>query len=212
MHSNSPSKQSCRAPFELLLLLCVLYTGGCSRNDGHSAMIEYTLSVLRANAESWESSDYSEHSHTYLAPAFRRAIPLLETNGVDSLPMMLTATFSRGLDVENHVTGCVYMFSWLDAGGQVRGFYLRSEGEPDTDINPALSREAQVEGTAWMLDGGPVLGAAEEISKVPEQEKGSSIVVDPRILAREKLLVGLRLADGQKTAPVEAYFQQMGDE
>ena len=90
----------------------------------------------------------------------------------------------------------------------MRGFYLRSDGETDIDLYPVLSKEPQVEGTAWMISGGSVLASTEEISKVPTEFKGSSIIVEPRVLARKKVFLGLILADGHKTVPIEAYVWQ----
>jgi hypothetical protein len=166
------------------------------------------MSELRANAESWDSPESDEHSRTYLAPAFRGAIPLLEKNGADALPILLTATFGHGFDVPTNIAGWSYVFCWLETGGQVRGFYLRSEGEPDVDLYPALFRGPQVTGTAWFMDGGPVLLSEKERSRVPAQLKGSVIVVDARVLARKKVLVGLILADGRKAPPIEAYIRE----
>ena len=96
MHSNS--KQSRRVPFKVLLLLCALWTSGCSRHDARSATIDRTKTVLQGQAEEWDSSE-SAHARSYLAPAFRRAIPLLEKDGADALPILLTATFAHGFDV-----------------------------------------------------------------------------------------------------------------
>jgi hypothetical protein len=142
-----------------------------------------------------------------LAPAFRGVIPLLEKDGTDALPILLTATFGHGLDVPTNVTGWSYLFCWLEVDDDVRGFYLRSEGEPDIDMYPALSKEPQVPDTAWIIGGGPVLLNEKERSRVPAELKRSVIVLDARVLARKRVLVGLILADGHKGAPIEAYIR-----
>jgi hypothetical protein len=184
--------------------------GGCTGHDRSSAIIQRTIDELRANAESWDTYN-TEEARSYLAPAFRRAIPLLEKDGTDALPLMLTAAFRRRhFDrPENNVTEWSYVFCWLDMNDEVRGFYLRSKGQPDVDLHPALFKEPQVEGTAWMMDGGPIAVNEDERSRVPTPLRGRSIVLDARVLEREDLLVGLILADGRKTAPVRAYVGQL---
>ncbi len=213
---RSSSNQSRRIPVRVFLLLCVLSMGGCWKHDSRSATIERTVSELRATAESWDSyhaehldsNEYDGCAGLYLAPAYRRASRLLEKDGADALPIPLIATFAHGFDVSANVTGWAYMFEWLDLDDEVRGFYLRSEGEPDVDLYPALSKEPQVPNTAQAIAGGPVLLSEKERSKVPAQWKGSEIVLDARVLARKKVLVGLILTDGRKTAPIEAYIRE----
>jgi hypothetical protein len=183
---------------------------GCWRHDSRDVTIQRTIDELRANAESWESNVADDECRSCLAPAFRAAIPLLEKKGSEALPLMLTAKFGQGYsDPQGKATMLCYAFSWLELDDAVRGFYLRPEGEPDVDLFPALSKSRQEPPTAWLIAAGPIFRneKEKEQSTLPAFYKGTEIVIDSRILARKKLLVGLILADGRKTAPVLAYFQ-----
>jgi len=213
---RSSSKQRRRIAVEVFVLLCVLCMGGCHRHDGRSAIIQNTVDELAATAKFWDSYN-SDEARSYLAPAFRRAIPLLEKDGADALPMILSAKFRHGyFDLQGKVTGLGYVLTWLELDNSVRGFYLRFEGTPDLDLDlyPSLCKRPQVPNTAWMVSGGPVLDNEKERSSVPPLYKGTIIVVDTRafermdgrVLERKKILVGLILVDGRRTMPVQAYF------
>ena len=139
---------------------------------------------------------------------FAGAIPILEKDGADALPMMLTAKFGQGYyDASANIKGLCYVFNWLELKDEVRGFYLRSEGEPDIDLYPAFCREPQVPDTAWMSTEGRVLHNEKERSMVPASYKGTDIIVSARVLERKEVLVGLILTDSRKTVPVRAYVQ-----
>ena len=144
----------------------------------------------------------------YLAPAYRDAASLIEAKGVGAFPLMLTGQFAYGLNIPHNISGWTYCFTWVDIDGSVKGFYLRSEGEPDIDLFPELINEPQIPGTGWMIVAGPVLASDKERSKVPEAQATRAIVVPPRVFKRKKLLIGLILAEGQKSAPSEAYIGQ----
>jgi hypothetical protein len=190
---------------EACLVLSVLVIGGCRDRDGHSEIIRNTIEELRATAEFYDSDD-SDETRSYLAPAFRAAIPVLEKDGTRALPTMIAASFYYSPNAPASVNGWVYLFSWLDVQNDVRGYYLRSDGESDVEINPEIPKEPQVPGTAWMVGGGPIVHNDNERSEVPGRFKGLEMVVDVRVLKRKRLSVGLILADGRKTTPVQAGF------
>jgi hypothetical protein len=193
----------------VVLLMSLLITIIFWPNDGRSKIIQSTISELNAEAKSWDSYP-SDEAHSYLAPAFRKAIPSLEINGPEALPMMLAATFQHGKDSPINVTGWTFVFHWLEIGDVVRGFYLRSEGEPDIYVLPyqLLFKQPQVPGTAWMIAAGPIVQNTMEQSKIPKSDHGLEIFVDAKVLEQKNLLVGLILADGRKTTPVQAYFDE----
>ena len=187
----------------VIVLLCVPWIVGCGTHDDHKATIQRTISELREKADFWEAMD-SDEARSYLAPAYRRAVPLLEEDGASALPMLLSATFFQGYyDASTKKTGPCYGFSWLELNDEVRGFYLRSEGKPDLEVCPAFSKEPAVPGTACMVTGGAVVANEKEKENMIE----TTIIVDAEFLAQKKVLVGLILANGQKTAPVPAYFR-----
>lgn len=189
----------------VVVCLSALWIDGCGTHDVHNTTIQGTISELRANAKSWEA-DNSDEARSYLAPAFLSAIPRLEKDGASVLPIMLAATFRQGYyDVNAKITGLFYTFTWLALDDEVKGFYLRREGKPDLEVYPAFSKEPQVPGTAWMVTSGPVVTSEKERAKVVYKEM--AIIVDAEILARKKVLVGLVLANGQKTSAVPAYFR-----
>jgi hypothetical protein len=205
MRSND--KQNHRFALTIFLLLWALWNNGCGTHDGRSVAIQRTINELQANATSLDSYD-SDEGRSYTAPAFRRAISLLKTDGAHALPRMLTATFSQGYyDSRTKVIGSCYAFSWLQLEDDVRGFYLRSEREPDHDVYPFFSKKPQVPNTAWMVTGGPVLVNKEELAKVSASLKEAVVILDARVLAQKKVVVGLILVNGRKTEPVPAYFR-----
>ena len=75
-----------------------------------------------------------------MAPAYRKAIPLLEKDGASALPIMLSAIISSGvLRCERKNNWALrYGFSWLELNDDVRGFYLQSEGKPDLEVYPGF--------------------------------------------------------------------------
>ncbi len=202
----SSRNNSRRVSLYTSILLCILFLGGCSKQDRSDPTIARTIKVLRDQAENLDSSEY-DHSRSYLAPALRGAIPVLESKGAGALPFLLTATFSRGLNVPHNVSGWTYCFCWLEVGDTVRGFYVRTEAEPDLDLYPTLNKEPQVPDTAWMILAGPVVLGEKERTTVPAPLAPRAIALDARVLAGKKLMAGLILADGRKTAPIEAYFR-----
>lgn len=194
-------------PAAVLLLLYLPWIDGCGARDARKTTIQRTIIALRAQADSWEAYN-SDEARSYLAPAYRRTVALLENGGASVLPRMLSASLAQGYyDVSAGTTGLCYGFSWLALDDDVRGFYLRSEGKPDVEVYPAFSKEPQISNTAWMMTSGAVLANEEEREKVNMSYRGMAIVVDAGILAEKKVLVGLILANGQKTEPVPAYFR-----
>lgn len=175
--------------------------------DRRITTIQCTMSVLSDVTKSWDSSP-SDEARSYLAPAFRKAITNLEKKGADAIPMMIAAKFEYGRDSKINITGWLYRFDWLDIDDNVRGFYLRQEGSRDIYVYLPLLKGPQDPTTAWMVAAGPVVHNTTEQSKVSESAHGSEIFVDAQVLEKKKLLIGLMLADGRKTAPVPAYFDE----
>jgi len=58
-----------------------------------------------------------------------------------------------------------------------------------------------------MVTGGPVLVNKEELAKVSASLKEAVVILDARVLAQKKVVVGLILVNGRKTEPVPAYFR-----
>ena len=202
-------------PAAVIVLLCVPWIDGCGSPDEDKATFQRTISKMREMADGLEATGIEEY-RSYTAPAYRRAIPLLEKGDASELPIMLSATFFQGYySVNPEITGPSYGFSWLALNDDVRGFYLRSDGKPDLEIYPAFSKEP-FPGTAWMVAGGAVVANEEEKKKLTDAAINEydefpvtdrAIIVDDEFLTQKKVLVGLILANGQKTPPVPAYFR-----
>ncbi len=84
---------------------------GCSKENPDAVTIGHTIRVLQYQAENWNSSE-DDCARSYLAPAFRGAVPLLRKDGAAALPVLLTATFDKGLNVPHNVTGWTFCFCW----------------------------------------------------------------------------------------------------
>ena len=162
---------------------------------------------MKDTADAWESSAELP-SRTYLAPAFRKGLRELEEKGSAAVPMMLTAQFTKGLKVAHNITGWTYFFSFLDADRTVKGFYLRFEGSPDVDFRPGTVGFYDLPKNAWVTLPGPVLRNERERALVPQSLADRVLVIEEAKLRQKKLLVGLILADGRKSAPVEANIAQ----
>jgi hypothetical protein len=201
-----------RASYRLFALLWVLLLIGCGKRDGSNATIERTIVLLRSNSELWASPNESAEARCYLAPAFRGAIPLLEKDGARALPILLTATFHHGFDVPQNVTGWTYCFTLLEIRDDVRGFYVRSGDGPDLDLYPAIDKAPQVPGDAWMAVSGPLLLSEKEKARVPPVMALRAILLDAEVLKRKKLLVGLILTGGRRSAPIKTYVCDLENE
>lgn len=145
----------------------------------------------------------------YLARAYRNAIAALEKDGDRSLPMMVAACFGHGFDMPAYATGWYYCVDWLAIDNDVRGFYVRSEGKPDVNIYPALPNAPQVPGTAWRFAAGPVIHNENDRVRVRDNLRPATMLLDASVLERKKILVGLILANGGKTRPVEARIDDL---
>lgn len=197
MRSNSAGTYSFLAISLFSYLLFGVLGAGCARQETGRVIVQRTIRALQATAESLG----------YPGPNFRHAIEVLESDGFAAPPTMLGAVVG---DATSEGYGWIYDFMWVDIRNEVRGFYFRVEGEQDIEVFPTILNEPQVEGTAWMVQAGPIVTSAREIAKLRGEAKARAILVDPRILEVVNLHAGLVLADGRKSEPIEVLMRRKG--